>query len=188
MGALDLRFPVGSQNLDLGLEPGSLRASFRTQRGTDRGALPPQNDDLPGPYVRLDFLSISLAVHSLAIGRQDELPGTEYAPLNQPYSRGESGDGNSLSLRRAPALQIALNNLDFPATGAYFILDVAETCYELSSQTVTLGIEQQRLSNAADGGTGLDLIVIDHEPFLVARVKAHRALADVANFAPIAWP
>jgi hypothetical protein len=44
---------------------------------------------------------------------------------------------------------------------------VSETCYELTSQTLALRIEQQLLST----GTGaLDLLVFDPEPFLIARV------------------
>jgi flavodoxin len=156
MGALDLKLPKAPLTpVDLGRQPGSLRASLRTIRSGI--------DDVPGPLVRLDFLQIDLAVSALAVGGQDDVPGSEYAPPNQPYPRGSTSN-----TRRAPSVQIVKD--DFPPNGAYFVLNVNETCYELISQTLSLRIEQQRLSSSSGGGGDLDLIVFDPEPFLIARV------------------
>jgi hypothetical protein len=168
MGALDFAFPQVSQAKDLGRTAGAIRGSFRTVRQTTPGQPNSQGDDVPGTCSRLDFLSISMAIPTLAIGGQDSVPGSEYAPPNQPYPRRQLGNSSALSALRAPALQIAVH--DFPPTGDYFILDVTETCYELSSQTLSLAIEQQRLASFADGNPNLELIIIDPEPFLVARV------------------
>ena len=157
MGALNLRLPdVPTTPIDLGRGFGSLSASLRVIRNGG-------SDDIPSKLVRIDYLNIQLAVTALGIGGQDDVPGSEYAPLNQPYPRGSSS-----TFRRAPALQIPLPGKDFPAIGAYFVLDVSETCYELTSQTLALRIEQQLLST---GAGDLDLIVFDPEPFLIARVS-----------------
>jgi hypothetical protein len=157
MGALNLLLPdVPANPTDLGREFGSLRASLRAIRKGD-------NDDIPSKLVRIDYLNMQLAVTALGIGGQDDVPGSEYAPLNQPYPRGASS-----TFRRARALQIPLPGKDFPAIGAYFVLDVSETCYELTSQTLALQLEQQLLST---GSGALDLIVFDPEPFLIARVS-----------------
>jgi hypothetical protein len=168
MGALDFAFPELSQAKDLGRTAGAIRGSFRTVRQISQGQSPSQGDDVPGNYARLDFLSISMAVPTLAIGGQDNVPGSEYAPPNQPYPRGQLNNASALSAVRASSLQIAMQ--DFPPTGDYFILDATETCYELSSQTLSLAIEQQRVANFAGSNPTLELIIIDPEPFLVAHV------------------
>ncbi|MGA7237063.1 MAG: hypothetical protein WBY44_15355, partial [Bryobacteraceae bacterium] len=156
MGALDLILPAPSGSSSIPSETGVIHGSLRTSRAN--------GDDVPSDLVRLDYLSIKLAVASLGVGGQDDAPGSEYAPPNQPYPRCGSVD-----YLREPALQIPRS--DFPSTGAYYYLDVTETCYELTSQTLTLRIEQQQPSSSSGGNGSLDVLVVDTEPFLIARVQ-----------------
>lgn len=156
MGALDLILPAPSGAATIPSETGVIHGSFRSRRVN--------GDDVPSDLVRLDYLSIKLAVASLGVGGQDDAPGSEYAPPNQPYPRC-----GSLDYQREPPLQIPRS--DFPSTGAYYYLDVTETCYELTSQTLTLQIEQQQLSSSSGGNGSLDVLVVDTEPFLIARVQ-----------------
>jgi hypothetical protein len=109
MGALDLHLPLPSGTSTIPSETGTIHASFRTTRNA------PNADDV-AYLVRLDQLSIKLAVSALGIGGQDDSPGSEYAPPNQPFPRC-----NASSYRRAPSLQFARTpQTDFPSPGAYF--------------------------------------------------------------------
>ena len=155
MGALDLIFPAPVLGSSIPSETGVIHGSFRPVRIS--------SDDLPG-LPRLDELTVKLAVATLGVGGQDDVPGAEYAPPNQPYPRCGAAD-----YMRAPTLQIP--RADFPPSGAYYYLDIDETCYESASQTLTLRIEQQQLSNPTTGSGALDVLVIDTEPLLIARLQ-----------------
>jgi len=152
MGALELGFPPDAGTHDL-KAPGKIQASFRTHR-EDNG------DDVPDK-LRLEDLELVLGVTTLAFGGQDDLPGEEFVPENEAFRRGASASSG----RRSPALQIPLG--DIPYTSTYFLLSAHETCFEHRSQTLDLQLSQQAAGNDAP----LDLVVVDTEPFLIARVS-----------------
>jgi len=174
MGGLDLLLPEAQGQQDLGRDPGALSASFRARRND------PDVDDLPG-LVRLNTLDIQLAISSFGAGAQDDVPGEEYVPENEPYPVGLDP-----TLRRSPALQLSVDP-NLPSIGDYFVMDARESCYETRSQTLDLRLEQQRLSA---GNAKLDLVIIDPEPFLVARVSMpdyQQSLRDAVTDQIAAW-
>lgn len=134
MGAIDLTFPAPSGQSSIPSQTGVIHASFRVSRSN--------GDDIPA-IVRIDELSIQLAVAALDAGGQDDIPDAEFAQFNQFYPRC----GTATVAARAPAIQISSAPI-LPA-GDYFLLDISETCYEAVSQSLVLGIEQQQVSSPA---------------------------------------
>lgn len=155
MGALDLLFPNTSSSNAIAGDARLVRGAFRTQRTN--------GDDVPW-LPRVNELSLKLAVARLEVGGQDDVPGSEYALPNQPYSGGAANG----YVRETP-LQIPLS--DFPSPSDYYFLDIKETCYDQSSQTLTLRIEQQQLPSASAVDAPVQVLVFDAEPFLISCVQ-----------------
>ena len=179
MGALDLTFPpAGAAGQGGGLaapENSIVRAGFRPIAGGS-------GDDQPG-VVNVLALAIRLGVLAAAPGNQDDLTREEYAAEAEALALDDP-EYESFFRRRRPLI-IASQPKTPP--NPTLVLDAAESAFDNNSQTVSIRLRKGGLRHgqSEEGGTApqhaardgnaekhemMRVLVLDPEPFLVARV------------------
>jgi hypothetical protein len=118
-------------------------------------------------------LAAALRLTTVEPGAQDPLPGEEFVPEDEPPERG----GGASGFRPRPPLVIphtALEPEQADASGG-FVLEARERTLDAASQTITLNLKRPEGAGGtgeAGGAVASDrILVIDPEPFLVARVE-----------------
>ncbi|HEX8210823.1 MAG TPA: hypothetical protein VF584_11655 [Longimicrobium sp.] len=118
-------------------------------------------------------LTAVLRLATVEPGAQDPLPGEEFVAEDEPPERGGAASGFR---RRLPLVipHTALEPEKADPSGG-FVVEARERTLDAASQTITLNLkrpEDAETPEGADRAVALDrILVIDTEPFLVARVE-----------------
>lgn len=175
MGALDLTFPPAGTPLEnvkplAAADNSIVRVEFRTV--ADEGA----GDDTPG-LINVPELAIRLGVLTVSPGNQDDLTGEEYAAEAEALALVDAEYDSFF--RRTPSLVIATPAK--PPANPTLVLDAEESAFDGNSQTVSIRLRKGGLpsggSETAEEETNanerqpMDVLVLDTQPFLVAKVE-----------------
>ena len=180
VGALDLEFPehvpdvpaapYRSDDWDRGVPDRQclFQAGFREPRGLEA-----EHIDLPTVNIRL-----VLRVERLTPGGQDGLPDEPFTPAAPPGAAlppDDSPEAIAARFTREPPVIVPLAL----ATAGRFTLVGLETTAAFQSQSLSLRLLERSggppappRADAAAAARGLDLVVVDRQPLLVARVLA----------------